>query len=520
MANYFMCDGRRWQVPSIAPSYLATITPEKFASLFFALPVNKKQLGLREIRMLLTQCFMGMIDNRYGNGIQHINISRGHVIQSWKNDKSWGSKAIAGYATMPATPNAPDRSSRGLPASDVASDRRREFSQAQPRRLRGLDSTIVHGILSRRESRAENRRAASTNAGRTDEPRDLRDRLYRRLEDRVEDPRRQALPTTHTAEKLSGNGVQESPSVLFKRVKVEHQRSPPLSRPEPLTLKGLPPGHLLSSALNADSGSRPDETNGQPYSPTTPHLKVNWPISESSDPTEDSAGKESGLPESPALRRPGLDAQVSEHVRRGSLKRAREQSEDVDTAGGTTQPAPRAAEKPTERGSVGDGSELGELSEGPGAAGPAWARPTKPMRKPENVKPSTATVTTSGIGSLPSPSATPNTTITCALAGFFKPDDPPATNGTSATQAASGATFLLNEKTPGKLPVSNSQKQRQTQPRSANTHLILLETLLHGAVRELAAAEEPASAHQIRVVTLLHGAVAELENLKSSLEEV
>jgi len=220
MAVYFNCDGKRWQVPSVAPGYLATITPERFAGLFFALPVNNKRLGIHEIKMLLTQCFISMVDNRYGNGIQSVNISRGRVIQQWKDDKFWRSKAIADHATIPSTPNgaslvlrgAPERSFRGLFAPDVASDQRKDFGQAQSRRRRGPDRGIDHGRPVSTDPRLENRRAASPNAN------ELRDRLHRRLEDRVEDPWRRIPPT---AEKTAGTGDPESTNSLFKRVKVE-----------------------------------------------------------------------------------------------------------------------------------------------------------------------------------------------------------------------------------------------------------------------------------------------------------
>jgi len=231
---------------------------------------------------------------------------------------------------------------------------------------------------------------------------------------------------------------------------------------------------------------------------------------ESSVAMDDSVGREPGLSGSPALRRSGLDAQISEHARRGSLKRAREHSVDAHAADGTIQPAPRAAEKPTEHDSMAAAREPGKISDSAGAAEAAWMRP---MRKPESVKPIQAILTTAGISSLPSPSDTPKTTSSPPFAGFFKPDD---------TRAAPEAPLSQTEKTPGKLPISNSPKQRQTQPRSAtaNTHMILLETLLRGAVRELADTEEPASAHHIRVVTLLNGAVAELGNLKNFMEGV
>ena len=225
MSNYFMCDGRRWQAPSIAPLYLATITPEKFAALFFALPVNKKQLGAREIKMLLTQCFIGMVDNRYGNGIQSVSISRERVMQKWKDDKFWGSKAIAAYDTASSYPSgassfreASDRFSRGLPAPDATDDRRKDSIQAPSWRTREPVTTIDRGVPDHRDRRSDGRRPASPNVSRADE---LRNRVSRRLEDRVEDPLRQAPPSTNTAEKITGNAGQESASISFKRVKVE-----------------------------------------------------------------------------------------------------------------------------------------------------------------------------------------------------------------------------------------------------------------------------------------------------------
>ena len=271
----------------------------------------------------------------------------------------------------------------------------------------------------------------------------------------------------------------------------------------------------MSLAQNAGSENRP-VANGQPYSPTTPHLNVNWPISDSSMAMEDSGSKGSGLSESPVLRRTGLVAQISsEQTPGGSLKRAREDAEKAHAAGEPMQLAPQAAEMAMGIDSVADGKVPGEIPAGSGIAGPTWTRPMMPIKKPESIKPIQAIIATTGSNSLPSPSETPKTTHSRPFAGFFMPDDISGSNGTFCSASAGSAP--LTEKPHGKLPVSNFQKQRQSQPRSASTYMILLETLLRGAVKEL---EEPTNAEQIRAVTLLHGAVAELENLKNSLEGI
>ena len=219
MGTYFCCDGKKWQAPSIAPQNLATITPENFAQLFFALPVNKKELWPREIRQLLTQCFTSLLDNRHDNGIQPVGISRGYVMKRWKDDGFWQSRRLASFAnTLPSAPSgpasqrrnvvkqAPVLPSRGVSTLDVSSSGQ----------LRGSDATMDRYLPSPKDRRLENRRLASPRGRRAEDP---RDRRSGRLEDRVEDPRRRMPPATPTAEKRPGSGNDESASL--KRVKVE-----------------------------------------------------------------------------------------------------------------------------------------------------------------------------------------------------------------------------------------------------------------------------------------------------------
>jgi len=273
----------------------------------------------------------------------------------------------------------------------------------------------------------------------------------------------------------------------------------------------------MTSAPNVESEEHP-VANGQLYSPTTPHLTVNWPIKQSFKATEDSTGKESALQESPALQLTGRDAQISEQAPRGPLKRAREDSPGAHTADETTGPESRASEQVVEHSSLLAGTEPGEISEGAGAAGSAR---TSSMRAPENGMSSQAISNTAGRPCLPSPSETPNSANNGPLPGFFKPDDEPATNGASTRFTASASPSLPKQKVIVRLPLTtNSQKQRQTPPRSVNTHFILLETLLRGAVRALTDGDEPSTAGQIRAETLLQGAVEELEKLKNDMEVV
>jgi hypothetical protein len=258
--------------------------------------------------------------------------------------------------------------------------------------------------------------------------------------------------------------------------------------------------------------------NTQLYSPTTPHLTVNWPIKGSSKATEDSTGKESGLPESLALRLPGVDAQTSEQAPRGSLKRPREDSPGAHTADEPTRPEARASERPIERSSLPAGSEPGEISEAAGAAASAW---TRSMRAPENGMSSQAILTEAGTTSLPSPSETPNTATNGPFAGFFKPDDKPATNGASTNSTVPTSPSLPKQQVLVRLPpTTTSQRQRQTPPWSANARFILLETLLRGAVRALTDGNAPPTAGQFRAETLLQGAVEELEKLKNDTDVV
>ena len=194
----------------------------------------------------------------------------------------------------------------------------------------------------------------------------------------------------------------------------------------------------------------------------------------------------------------GCDAQFSGQGLGASLKKLEEYLAVAYPAEHTEQLAARGVEKPTEH-----GPHLGV---------------TNSQGTSQNKPPSL--VATAGTNSLPSPSETPHTPANRPFPGSFQPDGPPATNGTYANPHSSAASVLPNGTIHGKAPVANSQKLRQSQSQTMNTHMILLETLLRGAVRELASTDEPASAYKIRVETLLQGAVAELENLKGSLEGV
>lgn len=269
MTTIFMCNGRKWQAPLLAPQELATVTPERFANLFFKLAMNNKPPGLNDIRMLLTQCFTSMLADRWHYCTQSAYTSRESVVQKWKDDNFWNHNSLAKYyativpSGMPSTPKGPssvrykdanrvpDRSSRPLPAPDLTKDWRRDSSQALSQRPRGREDRY---LPSHRDSRSDSRRAASPSRNRSDALKDLRysrledrvevdnrrlassnplrsdapkDLRYGRLEDRVEDPFHRIPPPKFTAEKTSGSTARGSTSTPFKRVKVEVGLLPP-----------------------------------------------------------------------------------------------------------------------------------------------------------------------------------------------------------------------------------------------------------------------------------------------------
>jgi hypothetical protein len=219
MTTLFTCSARKWQAPLLAPQELATVTPERFANLFFKLTMNNKPLGLNDVRMLLTQCFTSMLHDRWHHCTQSAHTSRESVVQKWKDDKFWHHDNLARYyarimpSSVPSTPKGPssvrhrdvnraiDHSSRGLPAPDLTKDWRKD-----------------RYLPSHRDSRPDSRRGASPGRSRHDAPKEPR---YGRLEDRVEDPFRRIAPPKFAAEKTSGNEARGSTSTPLKRVKVE-----------------------------------------------------------------------------------------------------------------------------------------------------------------------------------------------------------------------------------------------------------------------------------------------------------
>ncbi|MCJ1391171.1 hypothetical protein MMC18_004033 [Xylographa bjoerkii] len=102
------CVGLEWELPLIGRGTLVRISPREFASRFFALGTNRQSYIPKDERSILTQAYTKCLDVCLENGPAPGHMNRHDILQKWRTDPYWWK---AGRRSGPPTPISPSGSS-------------------------------------------------------------------------------------------------------------------------------------------------------------------------------------------------------------------------------------------------------------------------------------------------------------------------------------------------------------------------------------------------------------------------
>ncbi|MCJ1286672.1 hypothetical protein MMC26_006018 [Xylographa opegraphella] len=311
----FRCIGLDWEMPRMGREEVLKITPGEFASRFFIIRANRQQYTSGDERQILTQAFTNYLDVCLQGGILDPNHRyRRDILEKWKADPYWLIASRRSGAPTPSAPSAfrryestarldppqgpanintrsiPD-GPRGFRDSHSPRDEAMTFYVIPPRDFLPLKDVTLSTFYDRFCNTNPVARKLKPwdiilsayrdyvckyygndlgfvwdayKATNLDIPHNIRWKHCVALEDEIKQLNFKRLRQPH-AENMS--------DTLQKRVKVE-----PVS--DPVEIRGFP--STISGSRKAPPPlSMPEDSSGhqgasQLYSPSTPHLRVDW----------------------------------------------------------------------------------------------------------------------------------------------------------------------------------------------------------------------------------------------------